>query len=67
MEQNIVREMSPIIVANLIPLAAIRVAVICKGNIDIDQIAPIVSHTVTIFNHGTDDGFCPSGTAAYTE
>ena len=56
-ESDIVREMTPMIIADLIGLAAQHKGVICEGDIDIDGIMPVVTNAVTISNHGKDYDF----------
>lgn len=41
------------VVADLLEIAPQHKYVICEGDIDIDQIIPIATHTVTISNYGT--------------
>lgn len=56
-EGAVVKEMTPMIVAELIGLAAQHKGVICEGDIDIDQIAPVAANAVTISNHGAEYDF----------
>lgn len=51
-ENDIVREMTPMIIADLIELAAQHKTVICEGDIDVDMIAPLTTRIVYISNHG---------------
>lgn len=51
-EAAIVREFTPMVVADLLQLAALHEAVICEGDIDIDGVMPIVTHAVTITHRG---------------
>ena len=52
-EQDIVREFTPMVVADLLALAPQHQYVICEGDIDIDLIMPVATHVVTISNYGT--------------
>jgi hypothetical protein len=45
------------VIADLIQLAAQYEGVICEGDIDIDDIIQIVTHAVTISNHGSSYDF----------
>jgi len=56
-EHDIVREMTPMIIMELVQLAVQYKAVICEGDIDIDQIADAVTNAVTISNYGADYDF----------
>ena len=56
-EGDIVREMTPMIIADLIGLATQHKGVICEGDIDIDGIISVVTNAVTISNHGKDYEF----------
>ncbi len=56
-ETAIVREFTPMIVADLIELSALHETVICEGDIDIDAVIPIASHVVTISNYGKATDF----------
>lgn len=51
-EKDIVREFTPMVVADLLQLAAQYPYVICEGDIDIDLLIPVVSHAVTLSNCG---------------
>lgn len=51
-ECAIVKEMTPMIVADLIKLSGQYDRIICEGDIDIDTVIPIVTNAVTISNHG---------------
>ena len=51
-EKDIVREFTPMVVADLIALAAKYDRVICEGDIDIDSVIPVVTNAVTISNCG---------------
>ena len=51
-EHDIVREMTPMIIADLTELAAQHKTVICEGDIDVDLIAPLTTRIVVISNHG---------------
>ena len=52
-ERDIVREFTPMVVADLLALAPQNQYVICEGDIDIDQIMLVASHVVTISNYGS--------------
>lgn len=56
-EIDIVREMTPMIIADLIQLSTQYKGVICEGDIDIDFIMPVVTNAVTISNHGKNYDF----------
>ena len=56
-ESAIVREMTPMIVLDLVQLAAVHKMILCEGDIDIDAVIPIVTHAVTISNHGESGDF----------
>ena len=56
-EKAIVREFTPMVIADLIALAARHEGVICEGDIDIDAVIPIAVHTVTISNYGSPYDF----------
>lgn len=56
-EADIVREMTPMIIADLIQLSTQYKGVICEGDIDIDFIMPVVTSAVTISNHGKNYDF----------
>lgn len=56
-EGAIVREMTPMIIMDLIRLSAQYSGVICEGDIDIDMIMPVVTNAVTISNHGKSYDF----------
>ena len=56
-ERGIVREMTPMIVADLASLATKHKTVICEGDIDVDLIAPLAKHIVYITNHGKEYDF----------
>ena len=56
-EKEIVREFTPMVIADLIALAAQHEGVICEGDIDIDAVVPVVSHAVTISNYGSPYDF----------
>ena len=51
-EADIVREFTPMVIADLVQLAVKYDGVICEGDIDIDAVVPIATHTVTISNYG---------------
>ena len=51
-EREIVHDFTPMVIADLIQLAALHEGVICEGDIDIDDIIHIVTHAVTISNYG---------------
>lgn len=51
-EADIVREFTPMVVADLLQLVAQHKYVICEGDIDIDLVIPVVSHAVTLSNSG---------------
>lgn len=51
-ESAIVKEMTPMIVADLIRLSSQVDSIICEGDIDIDAVIPVVTHAVTLSNHG---------------
>lgn len=56
-EKEVVREMTPMIIMDLAALASHKKAVICEGDIDVDQIISVVTNAVTISNHGADYDF----------
>lgn len=56
-ESDIVREMTPMIAADLIELAAQHKTVICEGDIDVNIIAPLTRHIIYISNHGKSYDF----------
>ena len=56
-EADIVGEITPMIVTDLLQLAVQHKGVICEGDIDIDTIIPVVTNAVTISNHGNDYDF----------
>lgn len=56
-EAAIVREMTPMIICDLITLADRHDRVICEGDIDIDSIINCVTNAVTIINHGKSYDF----------
>lgn len=51
-ETDIVREMTPMIIADLIQLSSQHKAVICEGDIDVEVIMPVVTNCVVISNYG---------------
>ena len=51
------REMTPMVVADLTELAARYKIVICEGDIDVDLIAPLTTHIVYISNRGKEYDF----------
>ncbi|MDR1410564.1 MAG: CHAP domain-containing protein [Oscillospiraceae bacterium] len=51
-ERDIVREMTPMIIADLTELAAQYKIVICEGDIDVDIIAPLTANIAYITNRG---------------
>jgi hypothetical protein len=51
-EHDIIREMTPMIIADLTDLAVQHKVVICEGDIDIDLIVPLSMNIVYISNHG---------------
>lgn len=51
-EHAIVKEMTPMIVTDLIILSVQHEKIICEGDIDIDTVIPVVTNAVTISNHG---------------
>jgi len=51
-EYDIVREMTPMIIADLTELASQHKIVVCEGDIDVDLIAPLTTRIVYISNHG---------------
>jgi hypothetical protein len=51
-ERDIIREMTPIIAADLTRFAAQHKTVICVGDIDVDIIAPLTANIVYITNRG---------------
>lgn len=51
-EKDIVREFTPMVIADLLVLAAQHPRVICEGDIDMDLVVPVATHMVTISNHG---------------
>ena len=52
-EREIVREYTPMVVADLIELAAIHQVVICESDIDIDAIMPIVTNAISLSYWGS--------------
>jgi hypothetical protein len=56
-ERDIVREMTPMIIADLAELAAQYKIVICEGDIDVDIIAPLTANIVYITNKGKSYDF----------
>ena len=56
-ESEIVHDFTPMVIADLIQLAALHEGVICEGDIDIDDIIQIVTHAVTISNYGSPYDF----------
>jgi len=56
-ESEIVHDFTPMVIADLIQLAAQYNGVICEGDIDIDDIIQIVTHVVTISNYGSSYDF----------
>ena len=56
-ERAIVRDYTPMVLMDLIQLTAIHEKVICENAIDIESIAPFVTHAVKIINHKSIDGF----------
>lgn len=56
-EKDIVREFTPMVIADLLVLAAQHPCVICEGDIDIDLVVPVATHMVTISNHGASYDF----------
>ncbi len=56
-EVNFVREMTPMIVADLIELSSKHKIIICEGDLDYDAVAPIATHTVHLCNNGDSYDF----------
>ena len=56
-ERDIVREFTPMVIADLVALAATHSYVICEGDIDIDLVMPVASHVVTLTNQGSSYDF----------
>jgi hypothetical protein len=56
-EIEIVHDFTPMVIADLIQLAAQNKGVICEGDIDIDDIIQIVTNAVTISNYGSSYDF----------
>lgn len=56
-ETDIVREFTPMIIADLVQLSIQYEGVICEGDIDIEAVIPIATSTVTISNYGTPYDF----------
>lgn len=56
-ERAIVKEMTPMIIADLISLCARYDRIICEGDIDIDLVLPVVTNAITISNHGASYDF----------
>lgn len=56
-ERAIVKEMTPMIITDLISLSAQYDRIICEGDIDIDTVIPVVTNAVTISNHGSSYDF----------
>lgn len=56
-EKNIVREFTPMAVADLIVLSERYDCVICEGDLDIEQMAPVATHAVILCNSGVAYGF----------
>jgi len=57
-ERQIVHDFTPMVIMDLIQLAAQHEGVICENDIDIESIVQVVTHAVRISYRGTpDDGF----------
>ena len=52
-ENNIIHDFTPMVVVDLIELAAQHKGVVCEGHLDIDLVMPIVTHCVTISYNGS--------------
>ncbi len=50
-EKDIIREFTSMVVIDLIEMATKHDIIICEGDIDIDQIMPVVTNAVTISNY----------------
>jgi len=57
MESGVVHDFTPMVIMDLIRLAAKYDKVICENDIDIDSIIKIVSHAVTVSGYKVWDGF----------
>ena len=51
-KHDVVREMTPMIIADLTELASQHKIVVCEGDIDVDLIATLTTRIVYISNHG---------------
>lgn len=51
-ETDIVREFTPMVVADLLVLSARHPRVICEGDLDIAQMLAVAAHAVLLSNHG---------------
>jgi hypothetical protein len=56
-ERNVVRDFTPMVIMDLIQLAANHEIVICENDIDIDSICQIITNAVIISNDKTWDDF----------
>ena len=56
-ESEIVRDFTPMVIADLIQLSVLHKGVICEGDIDIDAVIPLINHAVTISNYGSPYDF----------
>ena len=56
-EGEIVRDFTPMVIADLIQLSVLHEGVICEGDIYIDAVIPLITHAVTISNYGVPYDF----------
>ncbi len=52
-ENHFLEEVTPMMIAELIQLAAVHKVIICEGDIDYRAVAPIATHTVHLCNQST--------------
>lgn len=52
-EEHFVREMTPMMIAELIALAEVHPVILCEGDLDYHAVAPIATHCVHLCNCGT--------------
>lgn len=62
-ERDILRDLTPIVVSDLIELSEMYDVVLCEGSLDIDSIVPIATHIITISDNEDDSDFwsCSDG------
>lgn len=51
-EEHFVREMTPMMIAELIALAEAHPVILCEGDLDYHAVAPIATHCVHLCNCG---------------